>query len=632
MKRLLPILLALLLLVGCAPDISHTPPQQSPIITAAPTPTPEPHVLDNSTPADQLGAFRYSNISLPLAGYEPTLYDLHGDILMLSIRYTNIGECNLLLYRMNSQTGEFTHSAAIPAQGFGTIQVHGDTVCLCSPPSGKVWFLDPTLQILQEFTFPTNYDDWYISPDLQHLYQLGWETGLHRYSLTDGTVTELLPDVSSPTIRDSDNNWVAFQYVDPNTQMSRDAHLYFDTGRIEPMAYDCSFMSMLRHDSLWLATLPNRGETYLLGQGGAPLYYIQSPNAFMTLTPRGQLLYRDHQSGLVSLYDQDGKFLSALQLPTGEYGPNGYLSSSMVWNEAKNGWYLLMTTFTTNPDPSQEPIETTSLMFWDLSVPVSGSDLTLTKFEFEQPAPGTAVAASLYERAAAIGEKYGVTIRIADQCDTLYDDFESELVTDPALISLGLDDTEAALSRYPDGFFRQLHYGSIREIEISLAGSLTPRRPDEYDGGVNAFAQPLYEKYIIVMDLHQTTEVNSHHEFSHMIDKRLQWDADHRNGAMFSEAAWAAMNPTGFDYDWTYSVYNSRSGSVNFDYFINSYAMTYPTEDRAQIWENAMMGYYWNFTPKPLEEKLLYYSRCIRDCFDTTGWPDVTTWEATLQQ
>ena len=29
--------------------------------------------------------------------------------------------------------------------------------------------------------------------------------------------------------------------------------------------------------------------------------------------------------------------------------------------------------------------------------------------------------------------------------------------------------------------------------------------------------------------------------------------------------------------------------------------------------------------------KLRYYSQCIRDCFDTTGWPEVTVWEECIQ-
>ena len=67
-------------------------------------------------------------------------------------------------------------------------------------------------------------------------------------------------------------------------------------------------------------------------------------------------------------------------------------------------------------------------------------------------------------------------------------------------------------------------------------------------------------------------------------------------------------------------------------YFVDTYARTYPTEDRARTFEYAMAGWDWVFTEQePLREKLAYYAACIRDAFDTAGWPDVTTWEQPLQ-
>ena len=31
--------------------------------------------------------------------------------------------------------------------------------------------------------------------------------------------------------------------------------------------------------------------------------------------------------------------------------------------------------------------------------------------------------------------------------------------------------------------------------------------------------------------------------------------------------------------------------------------------------------------PEPMRAKLMYYAECIRDCFDTEGWPAQTVWE-----
>jgi len=80
----------------------------------------------------------------------------------------------------------------------------------------------------------------------------------------------------------------------------------------------------------------------------------------------------------------------------------------------------------------------------------------------------------------------------------------------------------------------------------------------------------------------------------------------------------------------TYALHHDR-WDYNDKYFISSYACTYPTEDRATVWEQSMVGNDYPFRNKPLREKLEYYSRCIRDCFDTTGWPEVLPWEEVLR-
>ncbi len=609
MKRLLPILFLLLVLTGCSS---------------------KPDMLDNKTPADTLGALYYTGIPLPDDGSEPDLYDLDGDLLMMQVKYYDVGQCELKLYRMDTDSGELTHSLILPAQGYATIQVHGDTVCLCSPASGKVWMLSHELELRQEYTLESSYYDWYVSPDLTKLYQLGWDTGLLQFDLASGSSTVLLSETLSPSYRAHGNDWLTISYVSPETQMTCNGRLSFATGQIEPFPYDQNFGVLEWQDNFWLGSLTSTDDAYLMGRDGTALSVVNSTDTFLSLNSHGQIVCRNYMDGTVGLYDSNGQFLSAVQLPTGENGPHGYLSTSMVWSEERNGWFLFMTTITEPAEPGQEPQQTTELMFWDLSVPVTGEALPLLSPDTLKPADGNAVAQELYDRADAIGKKYGVTIKIADLCETEFDDFTTTIVTDPLQIALGLDELEAALSRYPIGFFTQLRYGTIREIEISLTGGLTPVIPENYDGGVNAFAQPLYDKYIIVADLYQTWEQSYHHEFSHLIDKRLQWDADHREGAIFSEDSWATLNPSGFDYDWSYAVYNSRPTDVPYDYFISSYAMTYPTEDRATLWENAMVGYDWQFYTPQLKEKLLYYSRCIRDCFDTTDWPSTTTWEAVL--
>ena len=121
-----------------------------------------------------------------------------------------------------------------------------------------------------------------------------------------------------------------------------------------------------------------------------------------------------------------------------------------------------------------------------------------------------------------------------------------------------------------------------------------------------------------------------YHEFSHIIDAYLAWDASKREDALFSEETWNSLNP-----DWFagYSLdYSNQQTLQDHTSFIDSYSTINPTEDRARVLEYSMEeycdGFYEDGTV--LQAKLSYYCRCIRDAFDTTGWPDTVIWEQYL--
>ena len=73
-------------------------------------------------------------------------------------------------------------------------------------------------------------------------------------------------------------------------------------------------------------------------------------------------------------------------------------------------------------------------------------------------------------------------------------------------------------------------------------------------------------------------------------------------------------------------------------YFLNSYSLTYPTEDRAELMKDAMSqdpvwaGAKSIRTSPQLQEKFQYYCLCIRNAFDTEDWPETTAWEEVLRQ
>ena len=108
--------------------------------------------------------------------------------------------------------------------------------------------------------------------------------------------------------------------------------------------------------------------------------------------------------------------------------------------------------------------------------------------------------------------------------------------------------------------------------------------------------------------------------------------------ASFLRRKWNSFNPDSFSYDDSYANYNPDDPSNHISgYFIDSYGMTFATEDRSEIFGTAIDDYIngiyddARFTDdSPIRNKLDYYSRCIRDGFDTKDWPDTMAWESVL--
>ena len=143
----------------------------------------------------------------------------------------------------------------------------------------------------------------------------------------------------------------------------------------------------------------------------------------------------------------------------------------------------------------------------------------------------------------------------------------------------------------------------------------------------------------IVLDssVPEAAKTTVHHELSHIIDDFI----NAKTG--FDENVWKSYNPVTetyadiYTYDYKLFGYDGMD-KYTFDYsyennsecyFVDSYSMTFPTEDRARIWENVMMVEDVNidFAQSPkLKAKLNYYAQCVRQAFDNAGWDDVI-WE-----
>ena len=96
---------------------------------------------------------------------------------------------------------------------------------------------------------------------------------------------------------------------------------------------------------------------------------------------------------------------------------------------------------------------------------------------------------------------------------------------------------------------------------------------------------------------------------------------------------WNNLNPEGFSYDSNYHRVDSQWLRRGQEYFIDAYAMSYPKEDRARLFEYAMTsGHEELFRSPHLQSKLKQMCTGIREAFDLEYWPEPLLWEQYLMQ
>lgn len=637
MKKTLLLILALsLLLCACAvrvPAEEKAPeaPAASPAADAG-KPLPdekapeEDPILDGREPVGDSGALWALRNGTVESGRFQTLTGFGGDLLLSSSVPGGESVQNLNLQLVSARSGELIADTALRGVSNPVLQNGEDGLLVCDGGAGRVTRLSPALETLGEIEIPVSWNQVYVSPDCGTLYTFNPEGTLTATDLRDGTETRLLSRAVNLCANALCGDYVMLSYTDLSTELFCYASLDLTSGALEQNPFGSDYDVLYRQGDLWLGELrSDPGAFYLGTRDGFDGFLLDDCDCrFLpggdALLSRSESLEGTDSTVFLTLYDYSGRAVSSCSLPLGE----GYLSQFVP---TEKGIFFLSSYYSG---------ETSRLFFWDSTV-AGGESLSLC--------PGGAFArdgkdgdvSALRERADALSDEFGVRILLGSRCLTEFDDYRAELCEDDGKISFALDQLESALCIYPGGFFPQLYHDDLRSIEIQLVGALTPKTGSVEDsrfGNFTGFMQQTGGKYTVVMDISGDSALTGsfYHEITHMIDSKLAADARLRSDALFSEQIWASLNPMDFDY--AYSYYGTpdciREGLCD-DYFTDIYARTFPTEDRARLMEYAMTYGYLLEGQIGMLEKLGYYSSCIRDCFDTAGWPAVTLWEQALR-
>ena len=621
MKRFLILLLSLVLLTGCradpqTPSFRETEPTTTtefvpPTEATLPKEQPGVPLLDQGKSAGESGNLLY--IPNPhmesMACPEIRLFG-HGLLV-----YEHTVDGMLQLKRISLEDGTLLAEASYPMNPSVSVQVGNGLIGLCDGDSRQVLILNDSLELETTYSVPLEGDGWYLNQELETVYVF-FNDGLMSYDLETDRAKWLLDNATFVQPFEMGSGYVLFSYTDCTDRKTYNRCLNLSAATIETMPVETPISSGVRNGDQWLLRQDIATGSYILVNQEEAFTFTQLEGLVELLPGRRQLLITDASYRELSLYDFEGSFLSRCSLPETEYASVG---TDLVWSGYWQGYF-----FRDTYDNAAH------LMFWDTKTDQEGENLSVTPIGAVK-APEPILEKEIYHKIAELSRHFGVDIRIADQCALDYSHYQADALTDPYSIRDALNVLELAFGSYPDGFLRQLPFGTLQQIRIELVDNLRGKEDmDTHPASVGGFAQERFDHYLIVFDSLSLDAQTVYHEFSHVIDKHLEWDATLRPEALFSEEEWLSLQPKGFRYAYSYvDMPDEIAAYENSGYFIGSYAMTFPTEDRATLMSQIISDKTVLQENPGMEEKMRYYAACIRDCFDTEGWPETTLWEWT---
>ncbi len=194
------------------------------------------------------------------------------------------------------------------------------------------------------------------------------------------------------------------------------------------------------------------------------------------------------------------------------------------------------------------------------------------------------------------------------------------------------------LARYPEGMLREAYAETHRGLQIYLCGTIYGTSGDSLSqaGGITTDN----DGYIMVaVDVGSNLEYDLPHELSHVFDRRITHVSStaERNWMVLWETATPIENVYAYSYDnyYDYTRYTAWNESDESKvWFVDSYARTFPTEDRARIMEHLFNsgedGLAEVLQFENLQAKARLYCYILRNCFESCDTDEALYWETHL--
>jgi len=608
MKHLLAVLLCLLL-CGCTPQ---TTPEITPE-TEVPTETTPAKIsmYDPSHPMERLypGEVR---------AYPLSMRKVHG-ILPFGkhvVTLSGYGSTTLTLLTGNELCQEASVTLDFELrQEDPSLRQHDGFLSFFDPQAQETIVLDRSLREIRRIAAPSGLSGSpLLSDDCSTLYYCtGWavmawdlESGIRR------TVREL--HYESQELRAIHREDTILQCSILEDGAEKQLFLSADNGMEQEIVSGSA--AVFTRESRYFTALPAGNMTLLVygDEGTQPRmllpeqylndqYYMEEDHAVVTVRNAG-----------------DGITLDYYELST------GILRTSLVLEPLQSpkniinckGHSLYILTF--DPDADCDV-----LYRWDVlqQLPESGNVTDHSFPYYLADAPDTEALAACQEYADAIGEKYGITVRIWEDASAVQPwDYQFTPEYLAPIVRRELELLDNILARYPDAILRQtaghfsgLTIGLVRQITGSpQTGSLSTATGIQFFRDGEAYVAVAAGKYAPQALLHELY----HAMESYILTESTALDQ------------WDSLNPAGFTYGTStqeWDIYLSGQTRA----FVDSYSMTYPKEDRARIFEYGMLpGNEELFRSEYMQRKLNAVCTAVRDAYGLKRTPEALPWEQYL--
>lgn len=256
-----------------------------------------------------------------------------------------------------------------------------------------------------------------------------------------------------------------------------------------------------------------------------------------------------------------------------------------------------------------------NLYCWNTGLSPVSDDTVYTNNRYTKENPDLEGLALCRTFADAIEAEYGIEIVLEEGALSAKDHvFVYEYHTQA--FTKALEDLEETLSQFPEDFFGILgdnvsdsgfvHIGIVRDICEKAEGLRENPKATQFWSNGNAY---------IVLSVGETLQNTFCEELSYVLDTYIMNES-------LAYDDWDSLNPKDFVYDNNYTDYITREDTEWLEgedrAFISSYSMTYPKEDRAEIFAYAMeVGNEDYFVSDVMQSKLKQICKGIREAF---GW------------